>query len=417
MTIDNTKHDQKGHSTDPGEQARIALEKLESGMKSCKSCSDAVPLVHDLKDAITHLNEHSDRAHIVARCAIDLVKAESPIEVLDATLKEAVGVTRAERGFILMWNDETQALERVSAIGMDAGEEVDICHNFAQQAFDECKIIACAVVDEDSNFVCSAPGEAGEQIRSVIAAPLIADTSKGRRTLGVVYIDSRQDSHKFVYDDENLIHSFAALAALSLAHLSAVKQLANAYRETVEALVRALEAKDKYTRGHSERVAEYSRRCGVQMGLPQNRLVMLHSAGLLHDVGKIGIRDSVLFKPGKLTEEEYEHIKLHADLSETIVKGLSYLAEELNILAGSQEHYDGTGYPRGTKADEIPVESYIIQVADAWDAMTSTRVYRTALPIDTAISELHKYSGSQFHPRVVDAFLEMIDKEGLISSE
>jgi HD-GYP domain-containing protein (c-di-GMP phosphodiesterase class II) len=211
------------------------------------------------------------------------------------------------------------------------------------------------------------------------------------------------------------MQSFAALAALSIAHLRATQQLRNAYRETIEALVRALEAKDKYTRGHSERVAEYSLRCGRRMGLSEDRLLMLHSAGLLHDVGKIGVRDSVLFKPGKLTQEEYEHVKLHADLSETIVRGLSFLVEELGILAGSQEHYDGTGYPRGTKGDEIPLESYIIQVADAWDAMTSTRVYRVALPRDQAESELHKFSGSQFHPKVVDSFLAMIDRDGMIT--
>ncbi|MFH1677076.1 MAG: HD domain-containing phosphohydrolase, partial [bacterium] len=138
-------------------------------------------------------------------------------------------------------------------------------------------------------------------------------------------------------------------------------------------------------------------------------------AGLLHDVGKIGIRDSVLFKPGRLTKDEYEHIKLHADLSEDIVRGLTYLEAELNILAASQEHFDGTGYPRGTKGDEIPIESYIIQVADAWDAMTSTRVYRIALPIEKAIAELHDNAGTQFHPEVVESFLEMIEEHGIIT--
>ena len=153
------------------------------------------------------------------------------------------------------------------------------------------------------------------------------------------------------------------------------------------------------------------------MGLSDDRRLMLHSAGLLHDVGKIGVRDAVLFKPGRLTEEEYEHIKLHAEISETIVRGLSYLKEELFILAGSQEHFDGTGYPRGTKGDEVPIESYIIQVADAWDAMTSNRVYRRALSVEQAGAELHRFAGSQFHPDVVDAFLSMIESEGLIGSD
>jgi HD-GYP domain-containing protein (c-di-GMP phosphodiesterase class II) len=429
LTTIPQQHDQHHHKN-PGDHARATLGKFKAGLEDCTSSEsgeklikpdtcDALTLLDELEHAIGHLDEHSERAHIVARCAIGLVKAASPIEVLDSTLKEAVHATRAERGMILMWNEKNGSLEKVGAISMDSDDNmatIDFCDNFAKQAFEECKVIACAIADSE-NFTCSAPGEIGAQVRSVIAAPLIADTEKGRQTLGVVYIDSRQELHAFVDDDKELIQSFAALAALSLAHLQSLGQIRAAYRETVEALVRALEAKDKYTRGHSERVAEYSRRCGIVMNLPEDRLTMLYSSGLLHDVGKIGVRDSVLFKPGKLTQEEYEHVKLHADMSETIVRGLSYLEEELNILAGSQEHYDGTGYPRGTKADEIPIESYIIQVADAWDAMTSTRVYRTALPIETAISELNKYSGSQFHPKVVDAFLKMIENEGLISSE
>jgi HD-GYP domain-containing protein (c-di-GMP phosphodiesterase class II) len=153
------------------------------------------------------------------------------------------------------------------------------------------------------------------------------------------------------------------------------------------------------------------------MGLSPDRLVMLHSAALLHDVGKIGIRDAVLHKPGKLTDEEYEHVKLHAELSEEIVKGLSYLDDERAILAASQEHFDGSGYPRGTKGDEISIEAYIIQVADAWDAMTSTRVYRVAMPKEDAAEELRRWSGRQFHPEVVDAFLEMIEEEGSIPSD
>jgi HD-GYP domain-containing protein (c-di-GMP phosphodiesterase class II) len=164
-------------------------------------------------------------------------------------------------------------------------------------------------------------------------------------------------------------------------------------------------------------VAEYAVRCGREMGLSEDRLVTLQSAGLLHDIGKIGIREAVLFKPGRLTDDEYEHIKLHAELSEDIVRGLSYLEEELAILAASQEHFDGTGYPRRTKGDEIPIESYLIQAADAWDAMTSTRVYRVALTVEQATNELKKFSGSQFHPEVVDAFLRMIDNEGLLPVE
>lgn len=400
---------------DPGDETLQAFNELED--KVCRPEDEA--LCARVRHAVEHLAEHSERAHIVAKCAKNLVQAEKPIDVLEATLFDAMRLTEAERGYILMWNETAQALEPATIEGgsnkAPIGADLQICNTIARKAFDTGKVIINPNVQTDPEFK-HASSVVAFQIRSVLVAPLIAETNKGQQKLGVVYLDSRAAKHLFVDDDAELMESFAALAAISIAHLRAVRQLRDAYRQTVNALIRALEAKDKYTRGHSERVAEYSVRCGKEMGLSDDRLIMLESAALLHDVGKIGIRDAVLHKPGKLTDDEYEHIKLHAELSEEIVKGLDFLKDEVAILAGSQEHYDGTGYPRNTKGDEIPVESYIIQTADAWDAMTSTRVYRVALKTEEAIAELKKFSGSQFHPKVVEAFLSMIDKEGNIPS-
>jgi len=401
---------------EPDEEARLAIEALAS--ETCKPAHEE--LLDRVRHAVEHLIEHSDRARIVAQCAIDLVEAKSPIDVLEATLAEAIKLTHAERGYILMWNEASQALEPARLESCDGpmptGPELDICNTIARKAFDGGTVLVNPDIQEDPEF-CNAESVRAYQILSVLVAPLIAETNKGQQRLGVVYLDSRVTRHLFVEDDAELMRSFAALAAISIAHVRATRQLRMAYHETVNALVRALEAKDKYTRGHSERVAEYSVLCGIEMGLTEDRVIMLKSAALLHDIGKIGIREAVLFKPGKLTDEEYEHIKYHAELSEDIVRGLSYLEEELAILAASQEHYDGTGYPRKTRGDEIPIEAYIIQAADAWDAMTSTRVYRVALTIEQATAELKKFSGSQFHPKVVEAFLTMVDKHGLIPTD
>jgi len=397
---------------EPVDEAREALKALvKEADKTLKEDS-----LERMRRAIEHLAEHSERAHILARCAIQLAEAEEPTEVLKATLDEAIRLTRAERGYILMWNDEKKELE---PIGIETEEkkyssdELEICNVIAQKAFDEGKVVMNPDILSEPGL-CSSSDTEASRVRSVLVVPLILETRWKKQVLGVVYLDSRAAKHIFVEDDADLMRSFAALAALSLSNVQAAQQLRDSYRETVNALVRALEAKDKYTSGHSERVAEYAVRCARHMGLSEDRIATLRSAALLHDVGKIGIRDSILFKPGRLTKDEYEHIKLHAEISETIVRGLSFLEKELEILAGSQEHYDGSGYPRGTKGDEIPLESYIIQTADAWDAMTSTRVYRIALSPEEAAKELRKFSGSQFHPKVVEAFLEMIEKEGLI---
>jgi len=405
--------DKRG-ALEPGEEALEALEAISR----CVSDRDR-PLVERARKAIEHLGEHSERAHVVARCAMELVEAESPMEVLEATLSEAIRLTNAERGYILVWNEQKRILEpsnmESGGTAAPSAGELEICNTIATKAFEEGRVLVNPDVQSDPEL-CDAESVKAFQIRSVLVAPLIAETTKGQQRLGVVYLDSRAAKHLFVDDDAELMQSFAALAAMSIAHIRAVRQLRVAYHETINALVRALEAKDKYTRGHSERVAEYAFRCGREIGLPEDRLMTLRSAALLHDIGKIGIRDSVLFKPGRLTDEEYEHIKYHAELSEEIIRGLSYLEDELTILAASQEHFDGTGYPRKTRGDEIQIESYIIQVADAWDAMTSTRVYRIALTPRQASEELRRFAGSQFHPNVVDSFLTMIEKEGQLQS-
>lgn len=378
-----------------------------------------IALVDWLEDSFEYFTKISQRAEIVATCAYELAEAASTVEVLEATLSDAIRITGAERGYMLLWNDESRELERVSLqtdgrTGLP-NEQLEICDTMARHAFDTGEVLINPDVQANPKFCSQSLKEL--QIRSVIVVPLLTETDKGSQNLGVVYLDSRATNKLFSEDDGRLMKAFASLAGLSLSNARASRQLRQAYFETVAALIRALEAKDKYTSGHSERVAEYCVRCGRFMGMDQERLIILRSAGLLHDIGKIGVRDSVLFKPGKLTDEEYEHVKLHADLSENIVRGLSFLEEELEILSGSQEHYDGTGYPRGTKGDEISIEGYIIQVADAWDAMTSTRVYRRKMNPEKAVAELRRCNGTQFHPDVVEAFLGMIEKDGIIDSE
>lgn len=412
---DSPKNSQIKKSLGPAKESIAILDELKHKV----SGREVSALLDWLEKSVRKLSDYSERALIVASCAIELAEARSVVEVLDATLKDAIRLTGAERGYILIWNENSKRLERASdfdAKNVPEPEELEICNTVAERVFASGEVIINPDVSHDP-ALRGLESVAKFKIRSVLAAPLTAESEKGRKVLGVVYLDSRVEKHLFNDDDAALMKSFAALAGLSIANTLSAKQLRRTYFETVSALIRALEAKDPYTAGHSERVAEYSVRCGAKMGMSEAKLTALRSAALLHDIGKIGIRDSVLFKPGKLTDEEFEHIKHHADLSEDIVRGLSYLEEELAILSGSQEHYDGTGYPRGTKGDEISREAYIIQVADAWDAMTSTRVYRKAMPIESAIAELKRCSGSQFHPEVVEAFLDMIGEQGLIPSD
>jgi len=199
------------------------------------------------------------------------------------------------------------------------------------------------------------------------------------------------------------------------------KQLANkhqelrtAYVQTVGALAEAIDAKDAYTRGHSERVGVYASKIAREMGFTKEFIERVYIAGLLHDVGKIGIRDAVITKPDKLTREEYEEIMEHPAIGARILEPVDFLADIAPCVRHHHEWYDGSsrGYPDQLRGDSIPLPSRIILVADTVEAMTSDRPYRKALTIDRVISELDKYSGSQFDPSCVEAFLRLLDREG-----
>jgi hypothetical protein len=185
-----------------------------------------------------------------------------------------------------------------------------------------------------------------------------------------------------------------------------------AYEATVGALCQAVETKDFYTRGHSDRVSRGSVMIAREIGMRGERIEAIRYAGMLHDVGKLGVPTKVLQKTGKLTEEEYAAIQLHPMRGLDIVREIGFLDEALAGIMHHHERIDGRGYPMGLAGDEIPEFARVLAVADAFDSMTSTRSYRGARPVDEAIKELRKWSGTQFDPAFVDAFVAALKREG-----
>ncbi len=174
------------------------------------------------------------------------------------------------------------------------------------------------------------------------------------------------------------------------------------YFETMNVLVRAIEASDPYTSGHSIRVSAYSEAIAKQVGLPQGKIDLIKSAALLHDIGKIGIDKNILHKNGKLEKNEFDEIKSHPSLGATIIADLSYLANISDIIKHHHERNDGKGYPDGLTHDNITLETSILTIADSFDAMTTNRPYRHALSLDTALDEIKLNAGTQFNPDIVD---------------
>lgn len=181
--------------------------------------------------------------------------------------------------------------------------------------------------------------------------------------------------------------------------------------QTVDALMRAMEARDKYTEGHSQRVAELASKIAKELGYNEWKIEQLNIASLLHDVGKIGIDDNILNKPGKLTDDEFEIIKKHPEIGYNILKDISGLENIISIARYHHERYDGKGYPDGKSAEELSFDVFIVQLADAVDAMATDRPYRRALAENEILEELKKHSGTQFHPKVVEAYLRMAEKQ------
>ena len=184
----------------------------------------------------------------------------------------------------------------------------------------------------------------------------------------------------------------------------ALNSLEAAYRSTLKALTAALETRDSETHGHSERVVTYSLRLGREYGLNSDEMKALEFGSLLHDIGKIGVPDSILRKPAKLTEEEWVRMREHPLHGQQILRGIEFLQGAARVVAQHHEKWDGTGYPLGLRQEEIDICARIFAVADAFDAITSDRVYRRGKSYEAAAQELDDWAGRQFDPKVVEAF-------------
>lgn len=187
--------------------------------------------------------------------------------------------------------------------------------------------------------------------------------------------------------------------------------LKSAEIDTIGALIKTEEAKDLYTCGHSERVTRIALAIAKELSLDEGKMNVINRAGILHDIGKIGLSDAILNKKEKLTDDEFEMIKKHPENAVAILQPLKFLAAEKEVIVQHHERYDGKGYPKGLTAGEISFEAMIISVADAFDAMNSKRAYRGTLDRETIISELKKSRGTQHSPEVIDTFLKMLEKD------
>ncbi|GED67158.1 hypothetical protein BRE01_08600 [Brevibacillus reuszeri] len=222
--------------------------------------------------------------------------------------------------------------------------------------------------------------------------------------------------HANVIVFQGLTH-FLAILSISSAIKYYKREKENTLNLTLT-LAKSLDARDKYTALHSENVARYAQHIAIQMGLPTRICGQIHLGGLLHDIGKIGIPESVLMKPTRLTEEEYDLIKQHPVIGYEMVKHITFFKKNgvLDAILFHHERFDGKGYPHGLRGKEIPLIARILAIADSFDAMTSNRVYRDKSNLTHAINQIRKNKGTQFDPEIVDIFLKSIEEEEDVKS-
>ena len=247
----------------------------------------------------------------------------------------------------------------------------------------------------------------------VLGVPLMVKEN----LLGVMLVYDKISRDKFTMDDSHVLMTIGSQMATAIENARLYAVLQDSTFQTVQALATSLEAKDNYTSGHSQRVTRYALLIAERLGIGDKEMGNLRYASQLHDIGKIGITERILNKPGKLTDWEFDAIKDHPVIGERIIHSLDFLETVRKIIRHHHERWDGAGYPDGVAREDIPLLSRIMAVADSYDAMTTARPYRGALSPEKAVAELKNCSDSQFDPRLVEVFLEILRDQDPLSPD
>lgn len=252
-----------------------------------------------------------------------------------------------------------------------------------------------------------------DNLKSELCVPLIVSG----KTIGVINVEST-NVDEFTEDDVQLLSTISSQMATAIERIRLYKELVHsneelttAYDRTLEGWAQALELRDQETQGHTERVTQLTMRLAKKMGIKESEREHIQRGALLHDIGKIGIPDSILFKPASLDEREWEIMKKHPVYAFNILSRVPFLLPATEIPYAHHEHWDGSGYPRGMKGEEIPIAARIFAIADVWDALTTSRPYRAAWNKPETMAYIKEQSGKHFDPQIVKVFLKMIEDE------
>ncbi|HEX9079978.1 MAG TPA: HD domain-containing phosphohydrolase [Desulfuromonadaceae bacterium] len=333
-----------------------------------------------------------------------LAASLDPHDVADLAIGETLKMVPADHASMMIFDDKTGYLQTIAEVG--AGIEpkgiVEIGKGISGNVITNGKAEIVNDVLSDSRYVAG-----GASLRSLMCAPLRLKD----RVMGVINV-GRSGEGGFTAEELKLLSAVTLQTASAIENARLYDTLKETFLTSVYTLAETIEMRDPYTGGHTKRVMEYSLAIGRALALDDAEQERLRLAAALHDVGKIGVRDCVLLKNGKLTDEEFDEIRKHPLHGENILKYIKYFAPVIPGVKQHHERYDGKGYPDGLKGEEIDLIARIIAVGDTYDAMTTDRPYRRGLEQAVALQEIRRCSGAQFDPAVVEAFLGLWRGDG-----
>jgi HD-GYP domain-containing protein (c-di-GMP phosphodiesterase class II) len=344
-----------------------------------------------------------DQLKVLLRASHHLGHLQSEKELLSSILEDAVHALDAQRGAIVLAEPNGQLQLRALATGRgDPASRTTFSHSLAQRSYSRGESILCSSVAADPELA-AAPSIHDGAMASVLCVLLRTP----RRRLGVLHLDRSYWQKPFSGDDLHVADALAASVSAGIESALFLRQQKELFHNTIKVLAQAVEMRDDYTGKHTDRVTRYSQLIAQQLKLSEEELELIEIGTPLHDIGKIGIRDAVLTKPGKLTPAEFEEMKAHTTKGAKILETIPDLAPAIPIVRSHHEQWNGSGYPDGLKEKAIPRLARIVAVADAFDAMTSDRPYRKGMSAEIAFGEINKHSGRQFDPECAVTFLAM----------
>jgi len=362
-------------------------------------------LTNELEKNIEDLKE-SKRVmqNALLRIGNAMASTQKSESILGLTIETLSNALNASSGVIMLLRKDTLRCWVVYGIDSERQKSIEIKQGAGIIGWvaKEKKPLNVSRTQQDRRFDVEV--KMGLAHESIICAPLMFKD----KVLGTISVHDKKTGEEFTEDDLILLENLAIQTAIAIENNRLNEDIERTYVETISALALAVEAKDPYSRGHSRRVSEYVTNLAKEFSLDKETIRTLEDAAVLHDIGKIGIKDEILLKPAALTTEEKRQMHRHAIIGENILKPIHSLSKVAYLVRCHQEHVNGRGYPDGLTGEEMPLPMKILILADAYDAMTSDRPYRKAMSKEEAKKELKKYSGIYFDPKVVETFLKIV---------